>query len=74
MSPDQRHDHAPERRIDGIAKPVVEDLGGGLKAEFALGMFLRADSGDAGRFTGDSFFGRGSYVGDPFAVFPHQAI
>ena len=41
----------------------VEDLGGGLKAEFALGMFLRADSGDAGRFTGDPFFGRGSYVG-----------
>ena len=41
----------------------VEDLGGGLKAEFALGMFLRADSGDAGRFTGDPFFGRASYVG-----------
>jgi len=41
----------------------VEDLGGGLKAEFALGMFLRADSGAAGRFTGDTFFGRSSYVG-----------
>jgi predicted porin len=41
----------------------VEDLGGGLKAEFALGMFLRADSGDAGRFTGDPYFGRASYVG-----------
>lgn len=41
----------------------VEDLGGGLKAEFALGMFLRADSGDAGRFTGDAFFGRAGYVG-----------
>ena len=41
----------------------IEDLGGGLKAEFALGMFLRADSGDAGRFNGDPFFGRSSYVG-----------
>ncbi|HSV35350.1 MAG TPA: porin [Ramlibacter sp.] len=41
----------------------VEDLGGGLKADFALGMFLRADSGEAGRFAGDAFFGRSSYVG-----------
>ncbi|HSH90365.1 MAG TPA: porin [Ramlibacter sp.] len=41
----------------------VEDLGGGLKAEFVLGMFLRADSGEFGRFNGDAFLGRGSYVG-----------
>ncbi|MGH8864706.1 MAG: porin, partial [Burkholderiales bacterium] len=40
-----------------------EDLGGGLKAEFALGLFLRADTGEQGRFTGDAFFGRSSYVG-----------
>lgn len=40
-----------------------EDLGGGLKAEFALGLFLRADTGEVGRFTGDTFFGRSSYVG-----------
>ena len=41
----------------------AEDLGGGMKAEFALGMFLRADSGDFGRFAGDAYFGRSSYVG-----------
>ena len=40
-----------------------EDLGAGLKAEFVLGLFLRADTGEAGRFTGDTFFGRSSYVG-----------
>lgn len=40
-----------------------EDLGGGLKAEFALGIFLRADTGEVGRFTGDTFFSRSSYVG-----------
>jgi predicted porin len=41
----------------------VEDLGGGLKAEFVLGMFLRVDSGEFGRFAGDTFYGRSSYVG-----------
>ncbi|MBI5277533.1 MAG: porin [Burkholderiales bacterium] len=41
----------------------VEDLGGGLRAEFVLGMFLRADAGDPGRFAGDVFWGRSSYVG-----------
>ncbi len=41
----------------------TEDLGGGLKAEFVLGMFLRADTGEAGRFAGDTFFGRSAYVG-----------
>lgn len=41
----------------------TEDLGGGLKAEFALGMFLRGDTGEPGRFTGDTSFGRSSYVG-----------
>lgn len=40
-----------------------EDLGGGLRAEYALGMFLRVDTGEPGRFAGDAFFGRSSYVG-----------
>lgn len=35
-----------------------EDLGGGLKAEFALGSFIRADVGAAGRFTGDTMWSR----------------
>jgi predicted porin len=41
----------------------VEDLGGGLKANFTLGAFLRADSGAQGRFDGDSFFARDANVG-----------
>ena len=40
-----------------------EDLGGGLKARFALEHFLRADTGSAGRFTTDTFWARNSYVG-----------
>lgn len=40
-----------------------EDLGGGNRAEFALGMFFRPDDGGQGRFVGDTFFGRSSYVG-----------
>lgn len=38
-------------------------LADGLKAEFALGMFLRPDDGGQGRFPGDTFFGRNAYVG-----------
>lgn len=38
-------------------------LNGGLKAEFALGLFLRPDDGGQGRFAGDTFFGRNAYVG-----------
>jgi predicted porin len=41
----------------------TEDLGGGLKARFAIEHFLRADSGQAGRFTGDAFWARNAYVG-----------
>ncbi|HSV47039.1 MAG TPA: porin [Ramlibacter sp.] len=41
----------------------TEDLGSGLKAEFVLGMFLRLDAGEPGRFAGDAFYGRSSYVG-----------
>jgi predicted porin len=38
-------------------------LANGLKAEFALGLFLRPDDGGQGRFAGDTFFGRNAYVG-----------
>lgn len=41
----------------------TEDLGGGLKAKFALDHFLRLDSGSAGRFNGDAFWARDAYVG-----------
>lgn len=40
----------------------TEDLGGGLKAGFALTSFLQADTGVPGRFTGDSFFSRDASV------------
>jgi predicted porin len=41
----------------------TEDLGGGLKANFATEGFLRADSGSSGRFNGDAFWARNAYVG-----------
>lgn len=40
-----------------------EDLGGGLKATFMIESFLRADSGDTGRFNGDVFWARAANVG-----------
>lgn len=40
-----------------------EDLGGGLKADFTLGMFLRADTGEQGRSAVDPLFARVSWVG-----------
>jgi predicted porin len=41
-----------------------EDLGGGLKANFALTSFMRADTGEAGRFPGnESLFSRDAHVG-----------
>jgi predicted porin len=40
-----------------------EDLGGGLSAVFKLEQFLRADTGDQGRFTGDAMWSRNAYVG-----------
>ena len=41
-----------------------EDLGGGLKAEFKLGGYLRNDTGAFGRFNGnETFFGRNAFVG-----------
>lgn len=40
-----------------------EDLGGGLKADFTLGMFLRADTGEQGRSAADPLFARVAWVG-----------
>lgn len=40
-----------------------EDLGNDLSAIFALEAFFRADTGSSGRFNGDTFFARNSYVG-----------
>lgn len=40
-----------------------EDLGSGLKANFALGGFIRPDTGTSGRFTGDTLFSRDANVG-----------
>ena len=41
----------------------VEDLGGGLKANFVLTSFLQADTGTPGRFGGDPVFSRDATVG-----------
>jgi predicted porin len=41
----------------------TEDLGGGLAAIFTLDSFLRADTGEAGRFGGDGFWARNAWVG-----------
>lgn len=40
-----------------------EDLGNDLSAIFAAEAFFRADTGSQGRFNGDTFFARNSYVG-----------
>lgn len=39
-----------------------EDLGGGLKANFALTSFIRADTGSQGRFANDPLFSRDANV------------
>ena len=41
----------------------AEDLGGGLRARFQLESFIRIDQGIAGRFVGDAFWGRNSFIG-----------
>lgn len=41
----------------------AEDLGGGMKAIFRIEHFLRLDNGGAGRFNGDAFWARNSFVG-----------
>jgi predicted porin len=40
-----------------------DDLGGGIRAKFAFEHFLRADTGQAGRFGGDAFWARDAYIG-----------
>jgi len=40
-----------------------EDLGSGLSAMFTLDSFLRADSGQTGRFNGDAMWARNAFVG-----------
>ena len=41
----------------------TEDLGGGLKANFALTSFIKVDTGTQGRFANDTFFSRDANVG-----------
>jgi predicted porin len=38
-------------------------LESGVSAEYSLGMFFRADDGGQGRYAGDTYFGKNSYVG-----------
>jgi predicted porin len=40
-----------------------DDLGGGIRAKFAIEHFLRADQGAIGRYDGDAFWARDAYVG-----------
>ena len=40
-----------------------EDLGGGMSAIFRMEAFLQLDAGTMGRFGGDAYFARNSYVG-----------
>lgn len=40
----------------------TEDLGGGLKANFALTTFIQVDTGNQGRFANDPFFSRDANV------------
>lgn len=40
-----------------------EDLGGGYKTIYALESFLRPDTGEQGRYTGDPLFSRNAWVG-----------
>ncbi len=41
----------------------VEDLGGGLRAQFELSGFFNADNGASGRFGGDTLFSRNARIG-----------
>jgi predicted porin len=41
----------------------TEELGGTLKAKFAIESFLRSDTGESGRFGGDVFWARAAWVG-----------
>ncbi len=41
----------------------TEDLGGGLRANFAIEGYLLMNSGQSGRFSGDNAYSRNAYVG-----------
>lgn len=41
----------------------TEDLGGGFAALFRMEQFLRADTGEGGRYTGDATWARNAHVG-----------
>ncbi len=41
----------------------VEDLGGGLRLVFRLESYLRPDTGQSGRYSGDGFFSREANIG-----------
>jgi predicted porin len=41
----------------------VDELGGSLRAKFAIEHFVRLDQGTVGRFDGDPFWARNAYVG-----------
>ena len=43
----------------------TEDLGGGLKANFALTTFIQVDTGNQGRFANDPYFSRDANVSRP---------
>jgi predicted porin len=47
----------------------VEDLGGGLRAVFALESFLQPDTGFSARFPNDAFWSRSAFVGLETASF-----
>ncbi|MDN7846978.1 porin [Burkholderia multivorans] len=49
----------------------AEDLGGGMKAIFALEAFFQPQNGQIGRFPNDVFFSRNAYVGveTPYGTF-----
>jgi len=40
-----------------------DDLGGGIRAKFAIEHYFRADTGQTGRINGDAFWSRDAYVG-----------
>lgn len=63
-------DVARTRKVDGsgmatswIGFKGSEELGNGLQANFALAAFFRPDSGESGRFPGDTLFSRAANVG-----------
>ena len=62
-----------QRRVFGLESGALslrylgirgaDDLGGGLRARFGLETYVRVDTGGAGRFAGDAFWGRTAYAG-----------